>query len=164
MEILETLMDVPDNNILVFSQFTGFLGRIRPEIEKHGWDYHYLDGQTPMKKRQTMVEEFQNGQKRLFLSSLKAGGLGINLTQANYVILLDPWWNPAIENQATDRAHRIGQKRCVSVIRLISQQTIEEKILRLHEKKQAISDDVLDGTAESYKLSYDDILEMVAPF
>jgi SNF2 family DNA or RNA helicase len=111
-----------------------------------------------------MVEEFQNGQKRLFLSSLKAGGLGINLTQANYVILLDPWWNPAIENQATDRAHRIGQKRCVSVIRLISQQTIEEKILRLHEKKQAISDDMLDGTAESYKLSYDDILEMVAPY
>ena len=164
MEILETLMDVPDNNILVFSQFTSFLGRIRPEIEKHGWDYHYLDGQTPMKKRQTMVEEFQNGQKRLFLSSLKAGGLGINLTQANYVILLDPWWNPAIENQATDRAHRIGQKRCVSVIRLISQQTIEEKILRLHEKKQAISDDMLDGTAESYKLSYDDILEMVAPY
>ena len=164
MEILETLMDVPDNNIIVFSQFTSFLNRIKPELEKHGWDYHYLDGQTPMKKRQTMVEEFQNGQKRLFLSSLKAGGLGINLTQANYVILLDPWWNPAIENQATDRAHRIGQKRCVSVIRLISQQTIEEKILRLHEKKQAISDDMLDGTAESYKLSYDDILEMVAPY
>lgn len=164
MEILETLMDVPDNNILVFSQFTSFLARIKPELEQRGWDYHYLDGQTPMKKRQTMVEEFQHGQKRLFLSSLKAGGLGINLTQANYVILLDPWWNPAIENQATDRAHRIGQQRCVSVIRLISQQTIEEKILRLHDKKQSISDDILDGTSETYKLTYDDILEMVAPY
>lgn len=164
MEILATLMIVPDNNILVFSQFTSFLGRIKPELEKRGWDYYYLDGQTPMKKRQTMVEEFQHGQKRLFLSSLKAGGLGINLTQANYVILLDPWWNPAIENQATDRAHRIGQQRCVSVIRLISQQTIEEKILKLHEMKQSVSDDILDGTSESYKLTYDDILEMVAPY
>lgn len=164
MEILETLMDVKDNNILVFSQFVSFLAFIKPELEKRGWDYHYMDGQTPMNKRQTMVEEFQDGRKRLFLSSLKAGGLGINLTHANYVILLDPWWNPAIESQATDRAHRIGQQRCVSVIRLICQQTIEEKILRLHEKKQSMSDDVLDGTAESFKLGYDDILEMVAPY
>ena len=164
MEILETLMEVEDNNILVFSQFTSFLSIVKAEIEKRQWDYHYLDGQTSMKKRQEMVEEFQQGNKRLFLSSLKAGGLGINLTRANYVILLDPWWNPAIENQATDRAHRIGQKRCVSVIRLISQHTIEEKILRLHESKQTMSDDLLEGTADSYKLSYDDILEMVAPF
>lgn len=164
MEILDVLLGVPDNNILVFSQFTSFLGRIKPELEKRGWSYHYLDGQTPMKKRQTMVEEFQNGNKRLFLSSLKAGGLGINLTQANYVILLDPWWNPAIESQATDRAHRIGQQRCVSVIRLITQHTIEEKIMRLHEKKQSMSDDILDGTAESFKLSYDDILEMVTSY
>ena len=111
-----------------------------------------------------MVENFQNGEKRLFLSSLKAGGLGINLTRANYVIMLDPWWNPAIENQAADRAHRLGQQRCVSVIRLISQHTIEEKILRMHEKKQSMSDDVLDGTADSSKLTYDDILEMVAPY
>ena len=164
MEIMETLMDVSDNNILIFSQFTSFLDRIKPEIEQHGWDYHYMDGQTPMKKRQTMVEQFQDGEKRIFISSLKAGGMGVNLTRANYVILLDPWWNPAIENQATDRAHRIGQKRCVSVIRLISQHTIEEKILRLHEKKQSISDDVLDGTSESYKLTYEDILDMVSPY
>jgi SNF2 family DNA or RNA helicase len=164
MEILETLMDVPENNILVFSQFTSFLARIKPELEKRRWDYLYLDGQTPMKKRQTFVEQFQQGEKRLFLSSLKAGGLGINLTAANYVILLDPWWNPAIENQATDRAHRIGQKRCVSIIRLISEHTIEEKILRLHEKKQQLSDEVLSGTSDSYKLTYEDILDMVAPY
>ncbi len=164
MEILQTLMSTPANNILVFSQFTSFLSRIKPEVKKHQWEYLYLDGQTPMAKRQAIVEEFQSGQKRLFLSSLKAGGLGINLTRANYVILLDPWWNPAIEQQATDRAHRIGQQRCVSVIRLVSQHTIEEKILKLHEKKQTLSDDMLYGTADSYKLDYDDILEMVTPF
>ena len=164
MDILETLLDIPENNVLVFSQFTSFLARIKPEIERHGWDYLYLDGQTPMKKRQEIVEQFQTGEKRLFLSSLKAGGLGINLTAANYVILLDPWWNPAIENQATDRTHRIGQKRCVSVIRLITEHTIEEKILRLHEKKQQLSDDVLEGTSDSYKLTYEDILDMVSPY
>ena len=164
MDILETLMGMPENNILVFSQFTSFLARIRPELEQRHWEYLYLDGQTPMKKRLTMVEQFQHGEKRLFLSSLKAGGLGINLTAANYVILLDPWWNPAIEAQATDRAYRIGQKRCVSVIRLISEHTIEEKILRLHEKKQLLSDEVLNGTSESYKLTYEDVLDMVAPY
>lgn len=164
MEILERLLEVPDNSILVFSQFTSFLARIKLELDKHGWEYYSLDGQTPMNKRREMVEDFQNGEKRLFLSSLKAGGLGINLTRANYVIMLDPWWNPAIENQAADRAHRLGQQRCVSVIRLISQHTIEEKILRMHEKKQSMSDDVLDGTADSSKLTYDDILEMVAPY
>lgn len=164
IDILETLMEVPSNSILVFSQFTSFLARIKPELEKRRWDYLYLDGQTPMKKRQTMVEQFQHAEKRLFLSSLKAGGLGINLTAANYVILLDPWWNPAIETQATDRAYRLGQKRCVSVIRLISEHTIEEKILRLHEKKKQLSDEVLNGTSDSYKLTYEDILDMVAPY
>ncbi len=164
MEVLETLMAVDENNILLFSQFTSFLSLIRKELDERGWEYHYLDGQTPMEKRETMVEEFQDGEKRLFLSSLKAGGLGINLTKANYVILMDPWWNPAIENQATDRAHRIGQKRCVSVIRFISQHTIEEKIIRLHEKKQSISNEVLDGTENSGKLTYDDILDMVSPY
>ena len=88
----------------------------------------------------------------------------MNLTAANYVILLDPWWNPAIENQAMDRAHRIGQKRNVTVIRLISHHTIEEKILRLHEKKQTLSDEMLDGTAYSGTLTMDDVLEMVSPF
>jgi SNF2 family DNA or RNA helicase len=117
-----------------------------------------------LEKRQQIVNQFQEGKCRLFLSSLKAGGLGINLTAANYVILLDPWWNPAIENQAMDRAHRIGQKRVVSVIRLISSQTIEEKIMRLHETKQNLSDDILEGTAESYKLTYEDVMDMVAPF
>ncbi len=164
MEILDTLLAIPENNVLVFSQFTSFLARIKPELKNHGWEYLYLDGQTPMKQRQEMVEQFQRSERRLFLASLKAGGLGINLTAANYVILLDPWWNPAIEQQATDRTHRIGQKRCVSVIRLISSHTIEEKIIRLHEKKQQLSDKVLDGTSESHKLTYEDILDMVSPY
>ncbi len=149
---------------LVIMPFTSYLEMIKPELKKREWDFLYLDGQTPMEKRQNMVDQFQKGQCRLFLSSLKAGGLGINLTAANYVILLDPWWNPAIENQAMDRTHRLGQKRVVTVIRLVSSQTIEEKILTLHEKKQDLSDSILDGTGESYKLSYEDILDMVAPF
>ena len=164
LEILDSITQNPENNILVFSQFTSYLEMIKPELKKRKWDFLYLDGQTPMDKRQQMVDQFQKGQCRLFLSSLKAGGLGINLTAANYVILLDPWWNPAIENQAMDRTHRLGQKRVVTVIRLISSQTIEEKILNLHEKKQDLSDNILDGTGESYKLSYEDILDMVTPF
>lgn len=164
MEILDHIMEDRDNNVIVFSQFTSFLDMVKPELKRRDMDYLYLDGQTPLEKRQQIVNQFQEGKCRLFLSSLKAGGLGINLTAANYVILLDPWWNPAIENQAMDRAHRIGQKRVVSVIRLISSQTIEEKIMRLHETKQNLSDDILEGTAESYKLTYEDVMDMVAPF
>ncbi|MBO7481064.1 MAG: DEAD/DEAH box helicase [Bacteroidales bacterium] len=164
LEILNDIASEPDNNILVFSQFTSYLEMIKIELKKQGRQFLYLDGQTPLDKRQEMVDQFQNGQCKLFLSSLKAGGLGVNLTAANYVILLDPWWNPAIENQAMDRAHRIGQKRVVTVIRLISSQTIEEKILQLHETKQTLSDDMLDGTSETYKLTYEDIMDMVTPF
>lgn len=164
LEILNNIASDPDNNIIIFSQFTSYLEMIKVELKKQGRQFLYLDGQTPLDKRQEIVGQFQDGKCRLFLSSLKAGGLGINLTTANYVILLDPWWNPAIENQAMDRAHRIGQKRVVTVIRLISSQTIEEKILQLHETKQTLSDDILDGTAETYKLTYEDVMDMVAPF
>lgn len=164
LDILNNIASDPDNNIIVFSQFTSYLEMIKVELKKQGRQFLYLDGQTPLDKRQEIVGKFQDGKCRLFLSSLKAGGLGINLTTANYVILLDPWWNPAIENQAMDRAHRIGQKRVVTVIRLISSQTIEEKILQLHETKQTLSDDILDGTAETYKLTYEDVMDMVAPF
>ena len=137
---------------------------VKTELANRNINYYYLDGQTPLEKRQEMVKEFQEGGKQLFLSSLKAGGVGINLTAANYVILLDPWWNPAIENQAMDRAHRIGQQRVVSVIRLISAQTIEEKILQLHETKQTLTDEILDGTGDSYKLTYEDVMDMVSTF
>lgn len=164
LKILEALMRNPENQIIVFSQFTSYFDIIKVHLKRMGWDWLYLDGSTPMGKRQDQVMRFQNGECQLFLCSLKAGGLGINLTAANYVILLDPWWNPAIENQAMDRAHRIGQQRCVSVIRLISEHTIEEKVLRLHEQKKELYDDILDGTNQTYKLTYEDMLDMVSPF
>jgi len=114
-----------------------------------------------MKKREQLVQDFQNGKCPVFLISLKAGGLGLNLTGANYVVHLDPWWNPAIEQQATDRAYRIGQRQNVTVYHLISQHTIEEKILRLHETKRNLADAMLSGTNESHKLTSRELLQMI---
>ena len=132
-------------------------------LERRGLtDYFYLDGSTPMKKRSEMVDAFQKGKCPLFIISLKAGGLGLNLTGANYVIHLDPWWNPAIEQQATDRAYRIGQEQKVTVYHLISEHTIEEKIVRLHQTKRDLADSLLEGTDLSHKLSAADLLEMIA--
>ena len=164
MEMLGTITETPENKVLVFSQFTSVLDIVRAQLEKAGMDYLYLDGQTSMKDRAKAVNTFQEGGPQVFLISLKAGGLGLNLTAANYVILMDPWWNPAIENQATDRAHRLGQKRSVTVIRMVSSQTIEEKILKLHEKKQGLADKMLEGTADSSSLTMDDILDLVSPY
>ena len=151
------------NRVLVFSQFTSFLDMARDEIEAAGVkDYYYLNGSTALKEREKMVDSFQRGEKRVFLISLKAGGLGLNLTGANYVIHLDPWWNPAVESQATDRAYRIGQKEKVTVYHLISEHTIEEKILRLHQSKRSLADSLLEGTSLSGKLSVKELLEMIA--
>ena len=110
-----------------------------------------------------MVNAFQDGGRPLFLISLKAGGLGLNLTAANYVIHLDPWWNPAIEQQATDRAYRIGQHQAVTVYHLVSKNTIEEKIIRLHHTKRALADTLLTGTDTSHRLTGEELLQMVAP-
>ena len=121
----------------------------------------YLDGSTPIKERQSMVEAFQSGKGQVFLISLKAGGLGLNLTGANYVIHLDPWWNPAIEQQATDRAYRIGQSQKVTVYHLIAEHTIEEKMLRMHQTKQSLADSLLEGTNMSHKLTTQDLLELL---
>lgn len=151
------------NRVLVFSQFTSFLEMAKNALERRGLtDYFYLDGSTPMKKRSEMVDAFQKGKCPLFIISLKAGGLGLNLTGANYVIHLDPWWNPAIEQQATDRAYRIGQEQKVTVYHLISEHTIEEKIVRLHQTKRDLADSLLEGTDLSHKLSAADLLEMIA--
>lgn len=147
---------------LVFSQFTSFLGMAAKRLDDAGIPYFYLDGSTPMAKREKMVKDFQKGKNNVFLISLKAGGLGLNLTGANYVIHLDPWWNPAIEQQATDRAHRIGQKEKVTVYHLVSQNTIEEKILRLHEQKRDLADSLLDGTNNSHKITASQLLEMLS--
>ena len=164
MGLLDQISAVEGNQVVVFSQFTSYLAQVKAMLDRKGLRYLYLDGQTDLDERREVVEQFQNGDCPLFLASLKAGGLGLNLTAANYVILLDPWWNPAIESQAMDRAHRIGQMRTVTVIRLIARHTIEEKILRLHETKLQLSEEMLDGTAYSGKLTMDDVLEMVSPF
>ena len=122
----------------------------------------YLDGSTPLAKRKQMVEAFQHGEAQVFFISLKAGGLGLNLTAANYVIHLDPWWNPAIEQQATDRAYRIGQKRNVTVYHLIAADTIEEKILRLHKTKRDLADALLQDQNNTHALTLEDLRELLA--
>jgi superfamily II DNA or RNA helicase len=127
---------------LVFSQFTSYLALVRQRLEEAGWQYAYLDGATT--NRATVIRDFKRGTAPVFLISLKAGGFGLNLTEADYVYLLDPWWNPATENQAIDRTHRIGQERPVMVIRLVAQDTIEDKVMALKAKKRALFDAVMD--------------------
>jgi SNF2 family DNA or RNA helicase len=127
---------------LVFSQFTSLLAIVRARLDALGTLYEYLDGSTT--NRGAHVEKFQNDPKcGLFLISLKAGGLGLNLTAAEYVFLLDPWWNPAVEAQAIDRAHRIGQARPVFAYRLITKGTVEERVLELQKTKRDLADAIL---------------------
>jgi SNF2 family DNA or RNA helicase len=127
---------------LVFSQFTGFLGTVRRRLDAEGLPYAYLDGRT--RDRQKRIDEFRSGRAPVFLISLKAGGFGLNLTEADYVFVLDPWWNPAVEAQAVDRTHRIGQDKTVMVYRLVSVGTIEEKVMALKERKRDLFSRVLD--------------------
>jgi len=146
---------------LVFSQFVGHLSIVRKELDKLGINYQYLDGSTSIPDRQEAVKAFQSGKGDLFLISLKAGGLGLNLTAADYVLHLDPWWNPAIEDQASDRAHRIGQTRPVTIYRLVAKNTIEEKIVKLHATKRDLADGLLEGTDQSARLSTVDLLNLL---
>jgi SNF2 family DNA or RNA helicase len=160
---LEIASELKDNGhrALVFSQFVTHLSIVRKALEKVGYTYCYLDGSTSSNKREAEVRRFQNGQVDFFLISLKAGGLGLNLTAADYVIHLDPWWNPAIEDQASDRAHRIGQNRPVTVYRLVAEQTIEEKIIRLHNTKRDLADSLLEGSDQSAKLSINELMALI---
>lgn len=150
-----------NHRALVFSQFTSHLALIRQELDALNIDYLYLDGSLSVNERTDLVKQFQTGDQPLFLISLKAGGTGLNLTAADYVIHLDPWWNPAIEDQASDRAHRIGQTRPVTIYRLISEQTIEEKIIRLHQTKKSLADSLLDGSDMAHKLTKEEMLELL---
>ncbi len=134
------------HRLLVFSQFVGFLTLVRAMLDKRKISYQYLDGSTPEDARRERVAAFQAGLGDAFLISLKAGGQGLNLTAADYVVHLDPWWNPAVEDQATDRAHRIGQERPVTVYRLVMAHSVEEKILALHARKRELAADFLEGT------------------
>ena len=123
--------------------------------------YLYLDGQTPPKQRERLVDAFQEGEPSVGRIALKAGGTGRNLTGAGYVIHLDPWWNPAVEDQATDRAHRIGQTRPVTVYRLVAEGTIEEQSLALHDEKRDLVAGVLEGSGEAARLSTDELLTLI---
>jgi superfamily II DNA or RNA helicase len=140
--VLEMLDDVisEDHRVLIFSQFTSLLGLLKKELDQRKIKYCYLDGKTA--KRQEVVGEFKSQDVPVFLMSLKAGGVGLNLVEADYVFLLDPWWNPAVEAQAIDRVHRIGQKRAVNAYRFIAKNTVEEKILELQQTKKGISAEI----------------------
>jgi len=148
--------------ILLFSQFTGMLKLIEEELKALNIDYVTLTGKT--KDRETPVERFQNGEVPLFLISLKAGGVGLNLTAADTVIHYDPWWNPAAENQATDRAHRIGQDKSVFVYKLITEGTVEEKILELQDRKRELAEGMYQKTGSRKQLwTPDDMDALFAP-
>jgi SNF2 family DNA or RNA helicase len=161
--LLEQLSEVVDggHRALVFSQFTGFLGHVRERLDAAGVAYCYLDGAS--RDRAAIVRRFRDGAAPVFLISLKAGGFGMNLTEADYCFLLDPWWNPATEAQAVDRTHRIGQTRKVMVYRMIARDTIEEKVLALASRKAALVAGVMnDGNAFGSAMDADDIRALVS--
>jgi SNF2 family DNA or RNA helicase len=159
-DILDELLE-NRHKALVFSQFVDHLAILRAALERKGVAYQYLDGSTPGPERKQRVDAFQAGRGDVFLISLKAGGLGLNLTAADYVIHMDPWWNPAVEDQASDRAHRIGQQRPVTIYRLVAQGTIEEKIVALHHHKRDLAEQLLEGTGTSGKISAEELLELL---
>lgn len=152
------------HKMLIFSQFVGMLGLIRNELDSLDINYVYLDGQTAQNRRKEVVGQFQDdGQVRVFLISLKAGGVGLNLTAADYVYIVDPWWNPAVENQAIDRCYRIGQDKSVIAYRMICKDTLEEKIMNLKSRKQHLADSLIQTDENLMKqITREDIMELLA--
>jgi SNF2 family DNA or RNA helicase len=146
---------------LVFSQFIGHLSLMREMLDRKSISYEYLDGSTPQREREERIGRFQKGGADLFLISLKAGGVGLNLTAADYVIHMDPWWNPAVEDQASDRAHRIGQTKPVTIYRLVTKDTIEDKIVDLHRNKRDLADSLLEGTEAAAKVTADELIGLL---
>lgn len=160
VETLEPLMEEGEK-VLVFSQFVGLLDILRDEIKERGWKQWHLAGDT--ENRGDLVREFQAAEGAgVFLISLKAGGFGLNLTASSYVVLFDPWWNPAVENQAIDRTHRIGQARKVIAYRLLIKDSIEEKIRALQKQKSSLANDVLGEEKFAQGLSLDDLQYLLA--
>jgi superfamily II DNA or RNA helicase len=161
--LVEILNEVREagHRALIFSQFTRFLDLVREELAAEGFRLLGLDGSTPAEAREVRVAAFQRGEADAFLISLRAGGTGLNLTAADYVIHLDPWWNPAVEDQATDRAHRIGQTKAVTVVRLIARGTVEEAVLALHEEKRGLAASILDGTDTAARLGAEELLALL---
>ncbi len=159
-EVIEELLG-SRHKALVFSQFVGHLGILREYLDAKNIAYQYLDGSTPARERKKRVNAFQAGEGDVFLISLKAGGTGLNLTAADYVIHMDPWWNPAVEDQASDRAHRIGQVRPVTIYRMVARGTIEDKIVELHHHKRDLADSLLEGADMEGKISTEELLELI---
>ncbi len=160
MELLDDVV-AEGHRVLVFSQFTSYLAKARARLDGAGFSYAYLDGRT--RNRADAIESFTSGAAPVFLISLKAGGFGLNLTEADYVVLLDPWWNPATEAQAIDRAHRIGQDKHVIVYRFVSKDTIEEKVMALKATKAALFDSVMSGgAAKAAGLTATEIRELLS--
>ncbi|WP_286312349.1 DEAD/DEAH box helicase [Romboutsia ilealis] len=162
--LINIIKDSSNEKILVFSQFTKVLEVIGKRLNEENILYSYLDGKTSAKDRVKLVEEFNTNNNKVFLISLKAGGTGLNLTSANIVVHFDPWWNPAVEDQASDRAHRIGQKNVVNVIKLIAKDTAEERVINLQETKKELIEDVINGNLDNSStlknLSKDDIIDL----
>lgn len=164
----ETCMELITNavnaghKILLFSQFTTMLERLQAQLAQAGISYYTLTGSVSKEKRMQLVEAFNQDDTNVFCISLKAGGTGLNLTAADIVIHYDPWWNIAVQNQATDRAHRIGQDKVVTVYKLVTQGTIEEKIVEMQERKKALADEVLEGTGmDTGRFSREELLELL---
>jgi superfamily II DNA or RNA helicase len=160
LELLDELRE-GDHRALVFSQFRGFLDLLAPRLRQQGFRVLVLDGTTPVDTRTQRIAAFQRGEADVFLISLKAGGFGLNLTAADTVIHLDPWWNPAVEDQATARAHRIGQTRPVTAVRLVAHGTIEEEVLSLHAEKRALAAAVLEGNDVAAQLRTDELIDLI---
>ena len=144
---------------MVFSQFLGMLALIRAKLEELGVKYEYFDGSTSAPDREKAIQSFQNDDTvRVFLISLKAGGVGLNLTAADYVYIVDPWWNPAVEQQAIDRTHRIGQTKNIFAYRMICKDSIEDKILQLQEKKKTLAKELItDDSSFTKTLTKEDV-------
>ena len=150
------------HKLLLFSQFTSMLDRLAERLKKEQIRYHMLTGATDKAKRAEMTASFAEDEIPVFLISLKAGGTGLNLTASDIVIHFDPWWNLAVQNQATDRAHRIGQKCLVNVYKLVMKDTIEENIIKLQEKKKELADQILNGeNLNGSSLTREDLMELL---
>ena len=152
METLETILE-EGQQAIIFSQFTTYLDIIQNYFREKHWKFSRIDGSQSINKRQEQVEQFQSGKTPIFLISLKAGGVGLNLTAASYVFIMDPWWNPAVESQAIDRAHRIGQKNTLTVYRPIIKGSVEEKVLKLQEEKKQLFQDLLSSDGDDQAFS-----------
>jgi SNF2 family DNA or RNA helicase len=162
MRLLEDILP-RGHRALLFSQFTRHLALVREALDARDIGYLYLDGSTPAGQRAGLVERFQAGEAPLFLISLKAGGTGLNLTAADYVVHLDPWWNPAAEDQASDRAHRLGQRKPVTIIKLVAEDTIEEKVLALHGHKRELADAIMQDRAMPARIDLDVLQSLLPP-